>query len=176
MAPIRVAFEHAPPADVREHRRIFACPVTFGADRNEMVFPAAALDLPHARPDPALFALLERYAKGLIDRLPGATTLSARVAEALVPRLPGTPTVETVARALRLSARSLQRYLKEEGTTFATVHDGVRRRHSEVALRDRRRSIAEVARSMGFADQSAFHKAFVRWTGMTPGAYRRASR
>ncbi len=74
---------------------------------------------------------------------------------------------------MKMSARTLQRYLREEETTFADVLDDVRRRRAEVALRETEEPIASVSASLGFGDQSAFHKAFVRWTGKTPGAFRK---
>jgi AraC-like DNA-binding protein len=175
VCPSVVRFEHVAEGDGREQRRVFGCPVEFGAAANEVVFSAAALALPHAHPDPALIEILETYAKLLLSGGPETPTFRARVGDALVPLLASGPTVGRVADALHVSARSVQRYLQNEGTTFAAVLDEVRRSHAETALRDPRRSIAEVSARLGFADQSTFHRAFVRWTGTTPGAYRRSS-
>jgi AraC-like DNA-binding protein len=120
--------------------------------------------------------VLESHARILIDRLPSSPTFAARVSEALVPMLPEGPTIDRVAHALRVSPRSVQRYLHAEDTSFERVLEDVRKSRAQAGLRDRRCSIAEVSAALGFADQSAFHRAFVRWMGTTPGAYRRASR
>jgi AraC-like DNA-binding protein len=175
-APSRVVFEHARPRDASEHRRILGCPVEFDADYNELAFHRSVLDLPLATRDPALLEILESHARILLARLPEKPTFAGRVRDALVPLLAKGATIDAVAASLRMSTRSVQRYLRDEGTSFADALDQVRRRHAEVALRDGARSIAEISRALGFADQSAFHRAFVRWTGTTPGAYRRASR
>lgn len=172
----RVRFEHAAPGDAREHRRVFGCPVLFDAEYNELAFPRGVLDLEHPHADPSLVDILDAHARLLLERLPQKSSFASRVREALVPLLAEGPTIERVAEALRISERSVQRYLQDEGTTFAAALDDVRKRHAETALRDRTKSIAEVSSALGFADQSAFHRAFVRWTGTTPGAYRRASR
>jgi AraC-like DNA-binding protein len=77
-----------------------------------------------------------------------------------------------VSSRLGVPARTLQRRLRSEGTTFAKKTDEVRRQLAERYLADRRTSVAEVAFLLGFSDVSAFHRAFVRWTGQTPSRYR----
>jgi AraC-like DNA-binding protein len=79
-----------------------------------------------------------------------------------------------VARRLGVSARTLQRRLGEQGTSFAAIVDEVRRdlARREVALG--KRSFGEIAFLLGFSQASAFDRAFRRWTGSTPSAYRRS--
>jgi AraC-like DNA-binding protein len=176
LAPQRVSFEHSAPASAGEYRRVLGCTPVFDADANEIAIATETLSLPIATPDPELAALLERHARILLERLPEGSTFTLRVRDALVPLLESGPTVEKLARALKVSERSVQRYLMREGTSFAAVLDEVRCRRAEVLLRDSSRSIAEISSALGFADQSTIHRAFVRWKSTTPGAYRRASR
>jgi AraC-like DNA-binding protein len=171
--PVRARFEVSPPEDVAEHRRVLGCPVEFDAEYNELAFPAATLALPNRNADTELREILDSHARHLLEKMPAQKTFAMRVAEVLAPRLSSSPTIDDVAALMKMSARTLQRYLREEETTFADVLDDVRRRRAEVALRETEEPIASVSASLGFGDQSAFHKAFVRWTGKTPGAFRK---
>jgi AraC-like DNA-binding protein len=88
----------------------------------------------------------------------------------------GPKTLSQLAEQMRMSERSLQRRLESEGTRFAKLADEVRK---ELALRyiaDRRLALGEVAYLLGFAEPSPFHRAFKRWTGMTPAVARQASK
>jgi len=81
-------------------------------------------------------------------------------------------TLAGAAAALNLPPRTLQRRLAAEGASFAGLLDEVRRELSLRLLADPVTSIAEVAFALGFGDQPAFHRAFSRWQGSTPGEYR----
>jgi AraC-like DNA-binding protein len=85
----------------------------------------------------------------------------------------GPVVLSELARRLGMSGRTLQRRLVEEGTTYRAVIDEVRRGWAEQLLGEARASSGEVAALLGFADVPAFHRAFVRWTGMTPASFRR---
>ena len=95
----------------------------------------------------------------------------------MAPRLAsGDVTIDQVAGVLGSSARSIQRRLNEERTTFQRVLDDLRKDLASQYLEDRSHPIAEIALLLGFSDQTTFHRAFVRWTGRTPGEVRRSSR
>jgi len=174
LSPVEVAFGHAAPGDVAAHARVFRAPVRFGAPRSELVYLAKDLERPSRAHDPMLVELLERQAQAALDRLPARVSFVSRVREALSVLLPGgRADLDAVAARLKLGGRTVQRYLKDEGTSFQEVLDDVRRTLAEAYLRDRDHSIAEVAILVGFSDQAAFHRAFVRWTGETPGARRK---
>lgn len=179
--PTRITLEHPRPASTREHARIFGCEIVFDAPAASIAFSAESLALPTTTGgDPNLVELLARHAEALIAKLPpggGQQAYTTKVRAALTPLLPqGDVTVERIADAVGASPRSIQRYLREEGTTFQKVLDGLRRDVALAYLEDRAHSLAEVALLLGFSDQSAFHRAFVRWTGRTPGDVRRAAR
>ena len=172
LSPSRVRFEHPRPQDTTAHARIFRCPIEFASGSSEIEFPTSMLQIPHKTADPALSRILETYAREVAGRLPQSASYVVRVKEAIVRHLEEGPTIHDVARRLHASERSVQRYLAKEETTFADVLDDVRRTLAESALRDGSASIAQVSQALGYSDQSAFHKAFVRWTGKTPGAFR----
>ena len=77
-----------------------------------------------------------------------------------------------VARRLHMSERSLQRHLRDEGVRFEALVEGLRRDLAMSYLSDRKMAIAEVAYLLGYSEPSAFHRAFKRWTGTTPGELR----
>ncbi len=83
-------------------------------------------------------------------------------------------TIGAVAEAMRMSARTLQRRLESEGASFSEIVDGVRGRLARRWLADPRGSLTEVGFALGFSDLAAFSRAFKRWTGKPPGAWRRS--
>jgi AraC-like DNA-binding protein len=174
---LSVTFRHTAPAADAPHREVFGVAPTFGAPHSELVFPRRLLDRPSQAPDPDLLAEAERHLRRRLEELPREDTFSARVRAALVEELRrGEPTLGRMASRLRVSQRTLQRRLGGEGTSLQALVDQLRRDASIRHLSESRESIAEVAFLLGFAEVSAFHRAFKRWTGKTPGAYRRARR
>lgn len=84
--------------------------------------------------------------------------------------------MDEVASKLKVTRRTLQRRLQEEGTSHRRVLDELRRDLAVRLLDEGDLGIQEVAFVLGFSDQAAFHHAFVRWTGVAPGAYRGSAR
>ncbi len=186
-----VHFEHPAPttADAHEHyARVFQAPVHFGATHDALTFEAALLDEPLTHSDPVLAGMLLRHADAQLrdrDEAPpphapshGATesltdTLRARIAQA---GLVTAPDLRQLARSLGLSERSLQRRLRDEGTSFKDVLDDVRHREALARLADPRQSVSDVAFVLGFAEVSAFSRAFRRWTSLSPAHWRRRAR
>lgn len=169
-----VSFEHTPPRDVSEHVDTFGCPVVFEGSETAFRAPRALFERPTARPDPYLVELLESHAQLLVAKLPDRASVAARVRAIVAELLPrGDAGIDLAAEALGSSPRTLQRKLKEEGTSFTDLVDEVRCDLAKNHLRNGARPIAEIALLVGFSDQSTFHRAFVRWTGKTPGDFRR---
>jgi AraC-like DNA-binding protein len=174
-SPAEVRFAHPAPRDAREHERFFGAPVRFATGENVLVLPATLLDLPCGA-DPSLLSLLDRYAA---DRLggPSRTTLADRTRAVLSGELQaGHVTAHGVAARLGVSVRTLHRSLAGEGTSFRRLLDQLRLDIARRHLADDRMSVAEVAFLVGFSEMSAFHRAFKRWTGRTPVAFRAESR
>jgi AraC-like DNA-binding protein len=127
--------------------------------------------------DTELVQVLERHAASLLAKLPPRGAFSSRVRAAMTPLLAsGDVTIERVAVDLGTSPRSVQRRLQEDRTSFQRVLDDLRKDIAIEYLTGQVHSIAEIALLLGFSDQTAFHRAFVRWTGRTPGDVRRAGR
>jgi AraC-like DNA-binding protein len=177
MAAERVSFRHSAPADNAPHRRVFGVAPAFGQPVSELVFPRRALDLPTLAPDGAIVSSLERHLRDQLSKLPVEDDIVSRARAALLLELRrGEPELGRLAERLRMSERTLQRRLEQKGTSLRALVDGVRRELAMKHLGEPRESIAEIAFLLGFAEVSAFHRAFKRWTGSTPAAYRAACR
>lgn len=171
--PESVCFAHARPDRVSEQERVFGAPVHYGCPRNELVLARALLERPQRRAELRLLAILDRQLGNLLSGLPESRRFRDVVKRCMMDELPERePVVAVIAKKLHMSARSLQRRLQGEGTSFAEVLSDLRRDLALRYLQDQRISIAEVAFLLGFLDATAFHRAFKRWTGTTPAKYR----
>jgi AraC-like DNA-binding protein len=101
------------------------------------------------------------------------TGVAVRVRSRLIDELPSGGVNEIqVAAAQHMSRRTLQRKLRDEGTSYARELDGVRRELAERFIRDRSLTLSEITYLLGFAEISSFSRSFKRWTGIAPSAYR----
>jgi AraC-like DNA-binding protein len=172
--PSRVGFVHeAPPARAQACEAFFGCSVDFGASHTLVRFPIAYMSIPMPHREPGLRALLNRQAKALLDALPDPNAFDKAVQQLLVRLLPdGEVSVDKVAQAMNQSTRTLQRRLTESGMTWQYLLDRTREQLARQYLSDRALSLAEIALLLGYSEQSAFTRAFKRWTGLTPLAFR----
>lgn len=166
-------FRHARPAHAEEYRRLFHCPLAFGADMDAVYFPAALLDWPVVQ-TPRSLRLFLRDAPGNLLVIPdNDDSTSARVRAALGRDFTREPAdLEHVAAGLGTTPQTLRRRLREEGTSFQEIKDNLRRDEALRLLAKPQLSIMEIAQLTGFSEPSTFHRAFKKWTGLTPGAYR----
>ena len=158
------------------YRAQFAAPIVFGANRNELVFDAALLDEPIRARDSQLGLLLDRYAAQELERLPVVTDLPARIAQLVRQAIDRSTPIEldAIAGELAMSARSMQRKLKDHATSFSTIVDDVRRVAAANLLVAPDANVEQVGFRLGYSEPTAFIRAFKKWYGMTPGAFRRA--
>ena len=168
-----VSFTHDPD-DVSEYARVLRCPMETGASWNGWALPKADLVLPLRRRDPALRRWLERRAVELLARLPASTDLKDEVRHALAAQMTaGDMSIDAVARRLVIAPRTLQRRLAQTGTSFDALREDARKRAAELCLSDATLSITEIAYLLGYSEPTGFHRAFKRWHGTTPEAFRR---
>lgn len=171
---IRVEFSHPRPADVGEHERIFECPVHFAMPASQLVIARDMWDTPRTEGDAVLFSVLDTHARMLLDRVPDTGDVVGRVSAAIEAQLRGgDPKLDSIAKHLAMSPRTLQRRLRDEGVVFNDLLDSMRLRAAKVYLAQGDVAGAEVAFLLGFAEQSSMNRAFKRWTGQTPSEYRR---
>ena len=168
-----VRFTHPARTQIDEYRRAFQSRVVFGAERNELIFPAWNLELPMANADPVLAAVLAEKIERLLAQFSDQPSLGSRVREWLIAQLQGgSPQIDALAAHLHMSERTLRRRLREEGTTFKRILDEVRRELAIGYVQERLLSTGEIAFLLRYSEPSAFQRAFKRWTKLTPSEYR----
>jgi AraC-like DNA-binding protein len=168
-----VEFQHDAPRDTSEHRQLFRCPIEFRAPANKLTFASEFLALPIAKADASLCAVLDRHAEELLAKFPPQHSLIDQVRSIIAAELRGgDPSLERAADQLSLTPRTLQRKLQDLGTSHNELLDQMRRQLAMRYLREHEMAICEVAYLLGFSESSSFHRAFKRWTGLTPKEFR----
>lgn len=170
--PTQVDFAYPAPAYVDEYTRIFGDGARFDRPCTQLEFPRAWLDKPQLYQSPELYALLKSEADKNLGRLERETTLGERIERVLAKHGAQRVTMDDVARELDTSARSLRRRMRAEGVSYAELVTRNLAGTARRLLAQPGASIQETAYRMGFATPAAFHRAFKRWTGMTPKQYR----
>ncbi|HEX4681769.1 MAG TPA: AraC family transcriptional regulator [Gemmatimonadaceae bacterium] len=164
---------HAEPRYRAEYERIFRVPVVFGSSRNALWLNEALVARFQSPPSSQyLSSVLRSHADGLLRKLERSQTTRDRVETALMPLLPaGAASMHVIAGTLCVSRQTLFRQLKAERTTFEEVLDELRRKLAVNYLGTAGASVKETARRLGYADATAFSRAFKRWTGLSPRDY-----
>jgi len=176
-APLEIRFPFAELPRITELEAFFRAPILFGAELCAIRFDAAELARPFRSADPTLAKFLERYAEDALAELPALGQVSTRVREILSRELQdGEISLKFVARKLAMSERSLQRQLSLENTTLKQLTEDLRRELSIRYLSRHELSVSEVAYMLGFSETAPFFRAFKKWTGLTPGDFRRSAR
>jgi AraC-like DNA-binding protein len=172
--PKAIYFEHPRPDHHQEYTRIFG-----GAERFRQRFTGIdldprLLDRPQLHHHAELHQVLRSQAERELDRLTRGVKLAERLKQHLIARSPlgGPPDMTVVARDLGMSERSLRRRLTEEGVSYKAIVNEAFSTAATWLLADSKRTIQETAHALGFSDPTAFHRAFKRWTGMTPKQFR----
>jgi AraC-like DNA-binding protein len=172
--PSQVRLVRREPADRSPYDRFFGCPVVYGAAERCIVLSSSDADAPLPTSNRELVGVLEQMLAGELARLDRSDTV-ARCRTLLLRRLAsGEVTATQVARDLAMSRRTLHRKLADAGTTWQQLVDATRRDLALRLIEDRRRPIGEITFELGFSQQSAFARAFKRWAGQSPTAYRDA--
>jgi AraC-like DNA-binding protein len=171
-----VRFQGPAPGDVAPYRRIFGGHVRFDQDENAMWGDSTCTAMPIVSRDTASHSLLQGQALKQLEMLSrGEERLADKLKSLIRARLDdGKLGLEDVAAELKMPVRTLQRRLEASGLNFRLMVEDVRRTTAEQHLREGRLSLAEMATALGFADHASFNRAFKRWTGSSPGAFRRA--
>ncbi|WP_342245035.1 AraC family transcriptional regulator [Pseudomonas sp. OTU5201] len=166
-----VQFRHGRPARVSEHQRLFGLLPAFGCEHDALLFPAALLKRPSRTANPELHQVLWQHAETQLDALVGNDLLN-RLRYLLGVRLGQADcSLEACAAELGLSGGALQRALAEQGSNLRRVRESVQQVRAVELLQDGK-AMREVARACGFSELSPFYRAFRRWYGMPPDAYR----
>ena len=172
-----VWFRHAAPgrAHLAEYTRVMGAPVRFGALEDRFIFPSEHLDQPLPSANPVLLEVFDQHARAALPVNGAEDSRAEQVARVVSQKLKGSvPALHEVARELSMSSRNLQRALHDAGTSYQSLLDDVRRDLAIHHLANPATSAGQVGFLLGFSEPSAFHRAFRRWTGKTPSAFRPA--
>lgn len=150
------------------YQALLDCPLAFVGGGYSLLFAQADLNVPLIQANALMREHLRALADSQLQRL-SSQSLAMQVRELL--RAQPRWGKERIAEQLQLSGRHLNRKLAEEGASFKVLRDQVLFQMAEHCLREDAKA-AEVAEALGFSDESAFVKAFRRWSGMTPGQFR----
>lgn len=171
-SPARVALQRPAPLNLAAFERAFRAPLQFNAAENALWFDRAVFEQPLAGANPALARHNDEAVLQELARLP-QQNLRTRVQAALIQQLSlGEPSQEQAAAALYMSLRNFQRKLADESTSYTALLNETRQKLALSYVGDARYSLAEITYLLGFADASSFNRAFKRWTGLSPSAYR----
>lgn len=176
--PSQVCFAFPVPTDSsvrRAYEDFFACPVRFDDSHTRVRFPAGYLSIPLPHSDPGLRSLLDQQAQALLRALPDSDSFDRALQQVMVRLLPeAAATLSRAAGALHVSPRTLQRRLDARGMSWQQLLDRTREQLARHYLADASLSLGDIALLLGFSEQSAFTRAFRRWTGSTPAQARRS--
>ncbi|MEJ8827188.1 AraC family transcriptional regulator [Variovorax humicola] len=170
----RFDFAFESPAYAGSYGKVFPAPLRFGCGHSAFWFDVKHLQSPVRRDEAALRSFLADARAQVIVPGRGDDLLSTRVRSHLQHAQPAWPDLIATADALHMSSSTLQRRLANEGTTFQSLKDELRRDTAIVRLNTSAVPLGALAFELGFADSAAFQRAFKGWTGSAPGAYRRS--
>jgi AraC-like DNA-binding protein len=168
-----VRFQHARRGELQEYARRFGCPVLFEHPHAELVFVPGSLDRHNTHADPRLGEVLEHQVQRMLADIPDEDPWSQRARLQLAQLLAaGDASLPRLAEAMHLSARTLRRRLLDHHTSYKQLLDDVRRDIAYYYVARTEESFDQIAGRLGFAEASAFYRAFKRWADTTPAAYR----
>lgn len=169
--PLEILLSRSRPKNTKPYDRIFKAPVRYNAEQNGVMMQSRSLQLIPRHADPELHLHLQ---KEMMKQEPGRPVSVAAKVRYMVRELLGghACTLSEIASCLGMHARTLNRRLQVEGTTFQAEVDAVRYQMARHFLNGSEKSISEIASIIGYASNSAFTHAFRRWSDVTPGEWR----
>jgi AraC-like DNA-binding protein len=172
LRPVSASLCRPAPDQSEPYERFFGCPVRFRAQEDAFVLSARDADRPLPSTNLQLAAVFDKMLTEELGRLDRSDVVSRCRAEVLQHLESGEMSEQGMAKRLHMSRRTLQRRLAEVDTSYLRLVDNTRKDLALRYIEDATRSITDVAFSLGFSQQSAFTRAFKRWTGVNPTQYR----
>ncbi|MCP5015331.1 AraC family transcriptional regulator [Ketobacter alkanivorans] len=172
----QVSLSGEPPVHRQEYQRLFRTRILFNQPLNALHFKQKHLDNPITQNESTLKEFLRDAPYNLVVIPDNDDSLTAKIRAIIGNDFRHEfPDFESVARSLNSTPQTLRRHLKHEGTSYQEIKDTMRRDAAIYYLNRSQLTINEIAELMGFSEPSTFHRAFKKWTGLTPGAYRQNS-
>jgi AraC-like DNA-binding protein len=170
---LALGFAYPAPSHAQRYLEVFGVQVQFDQPYHWLSLPQSYLERPMALANPGTVHMCEQQCEAILASLDVQDGLLTRVRRLLLARPGDFPDLQSAANALHTSARSLRRHLSALGTSYQQVLDEVRKRLALQYLSSTQLPLQEIAFLLGFSDPSNFRRAFKKWTGKSPGEYRR---
>jgi AraC-like DNA-binding protein len=170
----RAQFAYREPPYSAEYRTMYSTVLEFQAPHTAIIFDASYLDLPVVQNERTVKEFLRLAPENILVKYKNGSSLGARIRRRLRQSLPGDlPEFEDLAGELNMTPATLRRRLHEDGTSYQAIKDQLRRDVAISLLSHSKRSAMDIGLELGFSERSAFHRAFKKWTGASPGEFRR---
>lgn len=172
--PLKVSFKHNPPKDLSSYTDAFQCPILFNQSQNTLFYKTADLESRTAKADKSIHNfLLERVDEETKGMEVPANKITGDIEQLIIDALPsGIPGIGQISEHIGMSSRTLTRRLSENGISFREIIKQTQEKIAKDLLHNQTYTISEIAFQTGFSEQSAFSRAFKRWTGKSPLEYR----
>lgn len=172
--PERASFKYKVPKDISVYQEVLKTKLEFNAGENRLDFNQKLVQIPVASHNLTLYQEFRALAEIKLaqiqssHRVPTAERVRTILLSALDQHL---PTINQTAEQLQCSTRTLQRRLREEGTSFQNILEEIRKELAIRFVQKKQNKLAEIASFLGYSDPRVFRRAFKRWTGLTPTAF-----
>jgi AraC-like DNA-binding protein len=171
---LRTEFSYPEPPHSAEYRLMYCADLRFNRPNTLLAFAAGYLDLPVVQNERSAKEFLRAAPENILLKYKNGSSLTARVRRRLRQFLPGAvPDFERLADEMGMTSATMRRRLHDEGESYQSIKDHLRRDLAISYLSHSKRSVMDIALELGFSERSAFHRAFRKWTGASPGEFRR---
>ncbi len=174
--PIKALFNCKKPAQTKEYDRIFKSPLVFSAGSNALIFSTEQLATAVTSYDESLFALFDEILTERKSHRKKNASFTDEVSQIISSEFKGlVPPIEIIASRFSITTRTLQRRLKEEGSSYRELGNEIKKGLAVKLLKGNSKKVDEIAMMLGYAESSSFQRAFKSWSETTPGKIRRSA-
>ena len=162
------------PNDTKKYQQLFNCPIKFNTKQTRIVIPNSLLETKLKYYDPILLEILLNHANILLSKMPQEDSFLELVNLSMLQALENNNVqIHSIAKSLNISARALQKYLKNRDLSFKEILSNIRQNLAKKYLQNQNLSITKVAFLLAYKDQTSFNRAFKAWNGVSPSTWRK---
>lgn len=170
---IKIRCNYPAPPHVDKYAALFQCPIEFDSPTTQILFEAFILDEPLPQASPQSVAFYQKLCEEKSASLHHGD-IAWKLSQMIIENPAQPPSLEEAATRLHCSQRTLSRKLLAQGWRYQQLIDQIRKIHARRHLSDPNLTITQIGQQLGYADSSGFHRAFKKWTGLSPREYRKA--